>query len=153
MSIKVIVCESGCCGKCHHDEPEEEKEVRRVASAYDEYVEVNGHHFSSKLADYASRRMRNMDKSNHHWTTEEVKEAFIMYGYKKSADCTWGDVCYSANMAYADYFGIVLKSEQDCLLYAVADVSDVDGYEGKIFCRWIADVEHSGAEIEWKDFI
>lgn len=149
--IKVIICEKNI----GHDKESESVSISSSSTdkGFEEYIEVNGYHFSNELSEYASRLMHNADKSNHHWSVDEVKAAFNAYGYAKSADATWGDIAYVANMAYADFFGMPLKTEQEVLLYALADSVDVDGYEGKQLCRWLADCKKSGCEIDWKEFI
>lgn len=149
--IKVIICEKNI----GHDKEGDAVSISSSQSDkdFEEYIEVNGYHFSNELSNYASERMRNNDKSNHRWSVDEVKAAFNAYGYSKSADATWGDIAYVANMAYADFFGMPLKTDQEVLLYALADSVDPDGYEGKQFCRWMADCKHNGWEIDWKQFI
>ena len=84
---------------------------------------------------------------------EEVKAAFEKMGFKKPETATWGDIAYSANMAYADYFGGSIKTEADAVRYAYDDVSDPDGYPGKIFNRWLADIMGQGSEVDWEEYI
>lgn len=121
---------------------------------YRKYKEKHGEHFCDKLAVWASKRMDNAhgDKA-HSWTVEEVKAAFEKLGFKKPETSTWGDVAYSANMAYADYFGGSIKTEADALRYAYEDVSDPDGYPGKIFNRWLSDVMGKEVAVPWSDFL
>lgn len=114
----------------------------------------NGEHFTNKLSEWASKKMINAyGEENHHWTVEEVKSAFISMGYELPADSTWGDAAYSANMAYADYFGMTLRTEADVIKQAYADVIDPDGYPGKIFNRWLADVMGMQIQLDWTQFI
>ena len=79
-------------------------------------------------------------EEGHHWSVEQVKSVFEKLCYQKPEENTWGDVAYSANMHYADYFGITLKTEAECIKQAYADLTDPDGYSGKIFNRWSSDV-------------
>lgn len=121
---------------------------------YDKYVQAHGSNFTDELSEWASSQMDNAhgDKS-HHWSVSDVKSAFERLGYNKPDGMTWGDAAYSANMHYADYFGESLKTEADCIKQAYADVSDPDGYPGKIFNRWLSDVVGKRVDVPWDNFI
>lgn len=120
---------------------------------YDVYKAKNGEHFCDRLADYATSRMVNANGITHNWKTSDVKSAFMSLGFRKSDCDTWGDIAYVANMAYADYFPEVLKTEADCLRFAQAASKDPDGYNGKHFNRYLADAMGKGEVINWADFI
>lgn len=63
---------------------------------------------------------------------------------------TLGDVLYLANMAYADFYPAVLKTEEACVSYAMAVADDPDGYDGMPFLRWTADLIGKGANVDWE---
>ena len=63
---------------------------------------------------------------------------------------TIGDFLYLANMAYADFYPAVVKTEEGCIKYALAVANDPDGYEGMPFCRWTADLIGTGRQIDWE---
>lgn len=142
----------------HGSENSDHEETEKVEfwddPEYRKYKEKHGEHFCDKLAIWASKKMDNAhgDKS-HSWTVEEVTSAFEKLGWKKPEMATWGDVTYSANMAYADYYGGSIKTEQDVLRYAYDDVSDPDGYPGKVFNRWLSDVMGKKIAVPWSEFI
>lgn len=136
----------------HHDGTT--TSIDEYMEGYEEYHAKHGSHFTDELAKWASEHMTNAHGDPaHHWSVEEVKSAFERMGYKKPEDMTWGDVAYSANMHYADYFGVTLKTEAECVRQAYADISDPDGYAGKIFNRWCSDVYGKKVEVPWKSFI
>lgn len=56
----------------------------------------------------------------------------------------WGDITYLANMAYADFYPDIIKSEALCIDYAVSVAEDPDGYEGIAFLRYVADRKGKG---------
>lgn len=121
---------------------------------YNDYVKKHGNHFTDELSKWASDRMENAKgEDGHHWSVEQVKSVFEKLGYQKPEENTWGDVAYSANMHYADYFGITLKTEAECIKQAYADLTDPDGYSGKIFNRWISDVIGKKIYIPWSTFV
>ena len=123
-------------------------------SGYNDYVAKHGSHFTDELAKWASEQMTNAHGDPaHHWSVEDVKSAFERLGFKKPEENTWGDVAYSANMHYADYYGTTLKTEAECVKQAYADVADPDGYPGKIFNRWCADVIGKKVNVPWENFI
>lgn len=138
-----------------YNKPEKEKDEFLDDPQYDNYKEKHGEHFCDKLSVWASKLMKNNQhgEAGHSWSVEEVKAAFEKLGLSKPAQATWGDVAYSANMAYADYFGISLKTEADCIKQAYADVADPDGYPGKVFNRWLSDVMGKDIEVPWADFL
>lgn len=120
---------------------------------YDRYIENHGHHFTTELADYVTKLMENADKSKHNWSAEDVSNALKEMGVKIPATSTIGDVAYSANMAYADYYPDVLPAVNMCLKYAEVTANDPDGYEGMVFNRWLADAMSNDMNIDWKMFI
>lgn len=121
---------------------------------FSKYIEHHGEHFSDSLAEYASNKMENAHgEAGHHWSVQEVRDAFEKLMLKKPDANTWGDVAYAANMAYADYYGESLTTEVECLKQAHADVADPDGYPGKVFNRWLSDVMGKGEKIEWNRFL
>lgn len=46
----------------------------------------------------------------------------------------------------------LLKDENSCIKYAHMSASDIDGYEGMIFSRWLADVMGKPIKIDWQKF-
>lgn len=121
--------------------------------AYKRYEKMYGKHFSGKLAEYASRNMRNVSGAVHSWTEEQVRGAFGQMNMMLPKEMTWGDATYAANMAYADYYGKTLMNEVDCLKHAYAYLADVDGYPTKTFTQWMADNMEKGIDIDWTQFI
>lgn len=57
---------------------------------------------------------------------EKVKESVLalLDAAGGRVESTWGDVAYSANMHYADYFGTTLKTEADCVKQARRQIPD-----------------------------
>lgn len=118
------------------------------ASGYAAYVAKHGYHFTKTLATIASERMKNADGTSHRWTVDEIRLATNSMAIPKGT--TLGDMLFLANMAYADFYPRVIKTEDGCVQYALAVVTDPDGYEGMPFCRWTADLIGKGATIDWE---
>lgn len=118
---------------------------------YKEYIEKHDHHFSRKLAILASSMMENDDGSDYHKSPEGVKAMWSNHDMVLPKTATWGDATYSFNMHYADYFGDPLKTEEEVLRESYKDITDKDGYPGKIFNRWLSDIVYKGISIPWKD--
>lgn len=121
--------------------------------AYKSYERANGKHFSGKLAEYASKAMKNVSGTAHTWSEDQVRGAFSQLGLSLPGQATWGDATYVANMTYADYFGKSLMSEVDCLKHTHAYLADPDGYPEKAFTQWLADNMGKGIDIDWAKFI
>lgn len=124
------------------------------APGFIKYINTYSWHFTPELADFASGLMENSDKSNHRWTTKSLVKTLVNKGFKIPEELvTWGDIAYTANMAYADFYPSICKSEDDCLEYAKLVANDVDGYFGMIFHRWIADVIGKTLVINWENYL
>ena len=139
------------------------------ALGYIEYVKKHGYHFTSALADHVSKMMVNVSDSNHNWTTEQIKAAtgHIKPSHNWTTEQikaaighieplhneTDGDLAYTANMAFADFYPNVIPTVDTCIEYAKAVAKDPDGYEGMEFLRWTSDAIGKSITINWEDFI
>lgn len=128
--------------------PEVGKLVNEADEIIKAYVAKHGYHFTKQLAIKASEQMKNVDGTSHRWTVDEIRLATNNEIISKGT--TLGDILYLANMAYADFYPKVIKTESDCVQYAIAVASDPDGYEGVAFCRWTADIIGKGVTIDWE---
>lgn len=120
---------------------------------YIDYVRKHGNHFTPKLADYVSKMMVNANGKVHTWTTEQVVGAMQKMGFSIPSKVTDGDVAYTANMAYADFYPELLKDDEACLRYAYMVANDPDGYEGMPFSRWTADAIGKSVKLNWEKFV
>lgn len=124
---------------------------RKWSKAASAYMEKNGPHFTPELAEWASKKMKNVDGTEHSWKVRQVEEAMAAMGVPEGAHM--GGLTYAANMAYADFYPAVLKTEGACLEYAKALASDPDGYEGMVMYRFLTDMEGLGVEVPWERFV
>ena len=129
------------------------KKISKSSTPKEQYIEKYGKHFTIKLADFASEQMVNSDGTNKHWGVSDVKQIIDELGYIIPISSTIGDIVYTTNMAYADFYPLLLKDDKSCIMYAMEVANDKDGYEGIQFCRWMADVKNKNLEIDWKSFI
>lgn len=123
------------------------------AKGYLAYIKKHGYHFTDALAEYASRIMENANGQSHSWTVSQVKKSFESLGFAIPDNVTPGDVAYLANMYYADQYPDPLRDEASCLKAAYNIANDPDGYEGMIFCRWLADIIGKRTIINWDNFV
>lgn len=142
-----------CKENAEHDNDNEDKHENELPhdSAADSimesedfkaYVKKNGYHFTDSLAALAISHMVNADNSNHKWSVKQVMAVIAanFASFENKNKLTNGDIAYTANMAYADFYPELIKSEADCVKYAVKIASDPDGYEGIVFMRWLTDL-------------
>lgn len=130
-----------------------------AAEGFCDYVKVHGWHFTEELAEWASKMMLNVEdedvpeseRKNHSWSCEEVDIAVESLRLKTNAPI--GDLTYEANKIYSDNFGNALEKEATCIKIAVANSTDPDGYDGQIFCRWLADVIGKNMKVDWNAFV
>lgn len=146
-----------------HDGPYEHKgyahgedhihEYGQKSEHYKRYIEKHGYHFTDELAEHASKAMKNVSSNPHSWTVQQAKKTMESLGLAIPSTSTHGDITYTANMAYADFYPDPIKDEASCLRYAYKVATDPDGYEGMAFCRWMADVYMKHKEIDWEKFV
>lgn len=105
----------------------------------------------TQLADYTSKKMVNTSGSAHSWTTEQLRN--VLGPFTPTHNETSGDIAYTANMAYADFYPAVLDTVDKCITYAKLVASDPDGYEGMEFMRWTSDAIGKSLTLNWEDFI
>lgn len=121
------------------------------APGYLEYIKKFGYHFTDKLADYVSKKMVNTSGNAHSWTTEQLRS--VLGPFTPTHNETSGDMAYTANMAYADFYPTILDTVDKCITYAKLVASDPDGYEGMEFMRWTSDAIGKSLTLNWEDFI
>ena len=139
--------------KCHAYNKEQIAGATTLGKGYSEYIKSHGHHFTDTLAEYASKMMENMNGQQHTWTTHQVKKSMESLGLTIPDHTTHGDVAYLANMYYADFYPDPLKDEASCFRAAYRVANDPDGYEGMVFCRWIADITGKAINVDWEKFV
>lgn len=72
--------------------------------------------FNLKFVDYASKKMVNASGNAHSWTTEQLRN--VLGPFTPTHNETSGDIAYTANMAYADFYPAVLDTVDKCITYA-----------------------------------
>lgn len=117
------------------------------------YKEVFGRHFTKSLCEYATSKMVNRNKTKHHYTLEDVKHIWEENHLPDIAKANWYDVVFVMNMGYADYYGDLFTEHREVAIYAYLYLSDVDGYEGIAFSRWLADCKRKNHSIPWHEFV
>lgn len=130
----------------------QQKDIKE-AKPCDSYIAKYGYHFNDSLAQYASELMENANGKKHTWNTADVRLALNNMKLELPSHVTVGDVTYTANMAYADFYPDLLKDEASCFIYAYKVATDPDGYEGMILRRWLADINGKEININWNKFI
>lgn len=168
MELRAIIVRRSCDSE-HHDHKDDDYREHEEHSGHNDfesfaeefmsedfhnYLAKHGPHFTDALAEYASMRMKNANGSTHSWSAPQVKKAITDLGYAKDIEhVSLGDLTYTANMAYADFFGDPIKDDAGCITYAHKVANDPDGYEGMIFWRWISDMIGKKEMLNWKNFI
>lgn len=117
------------------------------APGYIEYIKKHGYHFTEKLARHVSSGMQNVCGTAHEFTAAHVT------GIKRNHNETDGDLIYTANMAFADFYPQIIPTTEMCIKYAEAVAQDPDGYDGMEFTRWTSDAIGKSKTINWEEFI
>ncbi len=121
--------------------------------AYGEYISTHGYHFTDALSEYASSLMVNANGDKHTWTVQQVMDTIAGLNITIPEGISPGDIAYTSNMAYADFYPDVVKDEACCIRYAYAVATDPDGYDGMIFKRWVADIVGKNIDIDWDKYL
>lgn len=124
-----------------------------VPEGYRAYKRRHGCHFNEALCEFAVSRMTKEDgQPIQAMSPNEVdrllKEFHIELKHKQGFDHV-----FAANMCLADYLGESVPSMEDLAKYVKNVIDDPDGYDGIVFCRWIADVVAKKVEVPWDDVI
>lgn len=118
------------------------------------YLSYYGFHFNKKLYEFA---VSNMEKRNR--TTgekeklspvqiEDFERSLRRYGVNIPENSLY-DAAYLASMVDADFWGSSIEDEEHMAKYIEDVLCDVDGYEGIVFSRFLADCGAKGNVIFW----
>ncbi|MFI3249164.1 MAG: hypothetical protein R3Y39_08575 [Rikenellaceae bacterium] len=150
----MVVC--GCFDKHEHREVAEvgvcEQSKYWEQSARAKYMEQYGVHFNCNTAPFAVSKLVNMDKSKHHWTCEEVRDAIKPLGVVLTNANKW-DACYLANMYYSDLCDKTKITDATILQMVAYKMGDVDAKEGDIYTEWEAKMMNHCVEIDYEKMI
>lgn len=117
------------------------------------YLGTYGEHFSKELCRDAVSLMRDRDGNPVEMATkEDVKALFDRTGVEPKHNTLY-DAVYVHAMARADYWGSSIEDELHLARYISDYLDDPDGYEGKAFNRWYADMCKQGIVFDWEDYL
>ena len=125
-----------------------------IPSEMEQYLSFFGPHFNKKLCDYAVSLMEKKDgttgvtKKVVPMTMEELNAVLT----KNKVDIDKNDIydaLYLANMVKADFWGSSIEDDEHLANYIDDVICDVDGYDGIVFCRFLADCSAKGLSIYW----
>lgn len=124
---------------------------------YREYRRQHGPHFTKKLCDFAVSRMTRKDNEGNDITIaamerDEVDRILSDYGIRLKNRAGYDHV-FAANMCKADYLGDSVPDMEHLARYVRNVIDDPDGYDGIVFCRWLADACHKRVEVPWEDVV
>jgi response regulator of citrate/malate metabolism len=120
----------------------------------EQYLAYYGHHFNKKLCDFAVSKMKKEDKATGMpkaitpMKMEELKSLLEKNKVELESE-DWYDALYLANMVKADLWGSSIEDEEHLAKYVEDVICDIDGYDGIVFCRYLADCSAKGIVIHW----
>ena len=122
------------------------------------YLSFYGFHFNKSLCENAVSKMTYKDKTTGKEKKIEPKKMEELKSLLEKhkvvvEDNEWYDALYLANSAKADYLGNSLEDEEHLAKYIDDTLCDVDGYDGMIFIRFLADCGGKGEAIFWDMFL
>lgn len=120
----------------------------------EQYLAYYGHHFNKKLCDFAVSKMKKEDKATGMpkaitpMKMEELKSLLEKNKVELESE-DWYDALYLANMVKADLWGSSIEDDEHLAKYVEDVICDIDGYDGIVFCRYLADCSAKGIVIHW----
>lgn len=124
----------------------------------EQYMSFYGLHFNKKLCDFAVGMMEKEDKATGNMIriapikADDLKPILAKNGVELHPNDLY-DAVYLANMVKADYWGSSIEDEEHMARYIEDVICDPDGYDGIVFCRFIADCNAKGIVIYWDRMI
>lgn len=118
------------------------------------YMSYYGAHFNKRLYEFATSLMRKEDKASGRMVKvippamEEVKASLATYNVEIEPNHIY-DAMYLSAMVKADYWGSSIEDEEHMARYIKDVICDPDGYDGIVFCRFIADCTAKGIAVFW----
>lgn len=119
-----------------------------------QYMSYYGAHFNKNLYEFATRMMRKEDKVTGKPskvaapTMQELKTLLDKHKIEIDDNSIY-DALYLAAMVKADFWGSAIEDDEHMARYIEDVICDIDGYEGIVFCRFLADCSAKGISIYW----
>ena len=120
----------------------------------EQYLSFYGYHFNKKLYEYAVSEMKKVDRMTgkeekvNPVLIDELEKALSRYKVDIPSECLY-DAAYLASMVDADFFGSSIEDDKHMMLYIKDVLCDPDGYDGIVFCRYLAVCSAKGCVIFW----
>ena len=119
----------------------------------DAYLSYYGYHFSPAMATFATSRMKKSGGGKYEpMRKDEVDDLLRRTGVSIDNDFAH-DTVYVANMVKSDRWGGSVRDEAQLALAVKEELDDADGYDGKVFSRFLSDCNGKGVPIVWEDMI
>ena len=122
-------------------------------TAFEEYCDMYGCHFSKKLYEFAVSMMK--DRSGNKVepkTKEQVSEFLRTNGVTLKNDKGW-DAAYVHAMATADYWSSSITDNTHLALFVKDYIDDPDGSKTKAFDHFVVDCRVKDEPIFWDTFM
>ena len=117
------------------------------------YLGTYGEHFSKELCEDAVKMMRDRQGNPVQMASKEDVKTMLENNGVTLGRNTLYDAVYVHAMARADYWGSSLDDEAHLAMFIGDYLNDTDGYEGKAFNRWYADMCKMGVVLDWEDYL
>lgn len=117
------------------------------------YLGTYGEHFSKELCEDAVKMMRDRQGNPVQMASKEDIKTMLENNGVTLGRNTLYDAVYVHAMARADYWGSSLDDEAHLAMFIGDYLNDTDGYEGKAFNRWYADMCKMGVVLDWEDYV
>ena len=122
-------------------------------SAFDEYVDMYGFHFSKKLYEFAVSQMKDRN-GNKMSVMDKDKVADLLRANNTVPKNDKGyDAAYVYSMAKADYYGTSITDDARLAMYVRDFLDDPDGSKTKAFDHFVVDCKAKDEPIFWDEML
>lgn len=122
-------------------------------TAFEEYTDQYGCHFSRKLYEFAVSMMKDRNGNRvQPVEKEQAKEFLETHGVTVKNDKGY-DAAYVYHMARADYLGSSISDDAHLALFVRDFLDDPDGSKTKAFDHFVVDCRAKKEPIFWDDML
>lgn len=125
----------------------------KLPSGMDKYLSTYGWHFSKKLCNWATSKMKNRQGQHFEpYDKEKVESLLKQFGISLKNDVGY-DKVYVCNMARADFYGSSIKDQQSLAQFVADYLDDIDGSPTRAMDEYVGRMIGGGCPIFWEDVI
>lgn len=122
-------------------------------NAFEEYVDMYGHHFSKKMYEWAVSMMSDRNGNSVPVKTKEEVDSLLRASGVSLKNNKGHDAAYVYAMLFADCWGSSYTTDKQLALGVMDFLDDPDGTKSKAFDHFVVDCRTKQEPIFWEEFM